>query len=273
MSDINALELKKVGVDPSSDYGRELDRQIALLRERQKEEERALDRLASSKEKTQALAAIEEKRLELANKLSLSQSRNRTKESVTPEKEILDILTKQAQIKEEIFRIDKLSLSASEGEKASLGVRKSALEAEHNALEQTVQSIYQQNDGLRESEKVQNKINSNIQKEMSNRQTLQKLTAKQTQEERERIKTLDQIKRTLTSLVTVYAANAIKEFWKDSLDYAQKYYDKLNEIRIVTGMSESAADHLGEAYRNMASEMSVSSTEIAEAATEFWRQG
>lgn len=273
MSDINALEMKKVGVDPNSDYGRELDRQIALLRERQKEEERVLNGLASSKEKTQALAAIEEKRLELANKLSLSQSRSRAKESVAPEKEILDILTKQAKIKEEIFRIDKLSLSASEGEKASLGVRKAALEAEHNALEQTVQSIYQQNDGLRESEKVQNKINSNIQKEMSNRQTLQKLTAKQTQEEKARIKTLDQIKRTLTSLVTVYAANAVKEFWKGSLDYAQKYYDKLNEIRIVTGMSESAADHLGEAYRNMAGEMSVSSTEIAEAATEFWRQG
>ena len=74
-------------------------------------------------------------------------------------------------------------------------------------------------------------------------------------------------------MVTVYAANALKEFWNDSIEYGQKYYDLLTEIRIVSGANEEAALKMGERYRNMAQEMSVSSVEIAEAATEFWRQG
>lgn len=77
----------------------------------------------------------------------------------------------------------------------------------------------------------------------------------------------------MVSLITVYATNALKNFWRDSLDYAQQYYDKLNEIRIVTGMSDEEASRLGDSYRDMAQKMSVSSTEIASAATEFWRQG
>ena len=61
--------------------------------------------------------------------------------------------------------------------------------------------------------------------------------------------------------------------WQEATEYASTYYDKLNEIRIVTGMSESESLKLGENYRKMAKDMKVSSTDIVSAATEFWRQG
>jgi NifU-like protein involved in Fe-S cluster formation len=47
----------------------------------------------------------------------------------------------------------------------------------------------------------------------------------------------------------------------------------LNQIRIVTGATIEEADAMGDSYRRMAQQMSVSSTEIANAAVEFWRQG
>ena len=66
---------------------------------------------------------------------------------------------------------------------------------------------------------------------------------------------------------------AIKEFWNNAWEYATTYYDKLNEIRVVTGKTAEEAEALGKNFRRMASELSVSSNEIAEAATIFYRQG
>ena len=47
----------------------------------------------------------------------------------------------------------------------------------------------------------------------------------------------------------------------------------MNEIRIVTGKTQSEADGLGVTFRQIASDMSVSSKEVADAAIIFYRQG
>ena len=74
--------------------------------------------------------------------------------------------------------------------------------------------------------------------------------------------------------IAVHAAmNTMKQFWTDAIQYATEYYDKLNEIRIVTGMSEAEAEALGANFRNIAEEMSVSSQEFLSGATVFFRQG
>lgn len=82
---------------------------------------------------------------------------------------------------------------------------------------------------------------------------------------------------TLTSMITRMVVQmpiqAIKEFWNNAWEYATQYYDKLNEIQIVTGQTEAQAMALGQSFRQMAAEMSVSSNEIIEAATIFYRQG
>lgn len=77
----------------------------------------------------------------------------------------------------------------------------------------------------------------------------------------------------IRQVVMMHVTNALKNMWSDALDYAQTYYDLLNEIRIVSGYSEDQAAILGQQYRDIAKQMKVSSTEIAEAAVEYWRQG
>ena len=74
-------------------------------------------------------------------------------------------------------------------------------------------------------------------------------------------------------LATMVVMRGLSSMWNSMTDYAKNYYDAMNEIRIVTGYTEEQAEHLGERYRQMAQELSVSSTEIAKAAVEFWRQG
>ena len=93
-------------------------------------------------------------------------------------------------------------------------------------------------------------------------------------DEMQRTNTLaDQLVRSITHLLVQYASRALSDFWREASTYAQDYYNKLNEIRIVTGATEEQADSMGRTYRDLASSMSVSSTEIANAAVTFWRQG
>lgn len=50
----------------------------------------------------------------------------------------------------------------------------------------------------------------------------------------------------------VVSLYALLGFWKQAVEYSSLYYDKMNEIRIVTGMTEQEAENLGESYRQMA---------------------
>lgn len=72
---------------------------------------------------------------------------------------------------------------------------------------------------------------------------------------------------------TMMLIRGIKNLWKNAMEYANEYYDQLNEIQVVTEKSDTEITTLTERYRNMASQMSVSSKDIASAATTFYRQG
>lgn len=79
-----------------------------------------------------------------------------------------------------------------------------------------------------------------------------------------------EMERWVATLVVMRGLNSV---WREMTEYAASYYDAMNEIRIVTNYTQEQADALGASYRQMAKEMSVSSTEIAKAAVEYWRQG
>ena len=79
--------------------------------------------------------------------------------------------------------------------------------------------------------------------------------------------------RLLQMAATMLVLRGLTSIWRNATSFAQQYYDKLNEIRIVTGRSQDQANQLGNSYRTLARNMKVSATEIAVAATEFWRQG
>ena len=86
-------------------------------------------------------------------------------------------------------------------------------------------------------------------------------------------KVYDQIAKTITTIATAMVMKAISNAWKEATAYARSYYDALNEIRIVTGMTEEQANRLGESYRTIAKDMSISSETIAKGAVEYYRQG
>lgn len=65
----------------------------------------------------------------------------------------------------------------------------------------------------------------------------------------------------------------LREQWNAAVEYASTYYDKLNEIRVVTGKTEQEAEQIGASYRKLAKEMKVTSTELSQAAVKFYRQG
>lgn len=84
---------------------------------------------------------------------------------------------------------------------------------------------------------------------------------------------LDKIGTKLVEQTVTWTTNTLKNMFQDAISYASEYYDLMNEIRIVSGYSEEQAAKLSAEYRTLAKEMSVSSTDIAKAAVEFWRQG
>ena len=79
--------------------------------------------------------------------------------------------------------------------------------------------------------------------------------------------------RMISMFSTMVMMKGIKELWQNAIEYANAYYDQLNEIQVVTMKSDGDISNLSSQYRQMAKEMSVSSKEIASAATTFYRQG
>ena len=93
---------------------------------------------------------------------------------------------------------------------------------------------------------------------------------------REREAALQRVEQMANRAITVIgriSLQFLREQFQEAINYATQYYDALNEIRVVTGMTEQAANRLGNTYRQMAQSMSVTSTELASAAVTFYRQG
>lgn len=78
----------------------------------------------------------------------------------------------------------------------------------------------------------------------------------------------------LMSMVKMYVVmRGLRTLWRNATTYAQEYYDKLNEIQIVTQKSDTQMQSISNTFKNMAKGLKISSTDIATAATTFYRQG
>lgn len=83
----------------------------------------------------------------------------------------------------------------------------------------------------------------------------------------------DRIGNLFVSKVGMAVISTLKEQWSAAIDYATTYYDRLNEIRVVTGKTEAEAAAMGKTFRKLAKDMKVTSTELSQAAVTFYRQG
>ena len=109
---------------------------------------------------------------------------------------------------------------------------------------------------------------------LKEQQKAQEEAARAAQEEAKKLQ--DYQKKWTNTLVSIAGAASLavlKKQWSEAINYATEYYDRLNEIRVVTMKTESEAKKIGQDMRNLAKEMKVTSTELSKAAVTFYRQG
>ena len=76
-----------------------------------------------------------------------------------------------------------------------------------------------------------------------------------------------------TKLTTALAIAGLAKMWKSAVDYVKEYDNALNEIRIVTYMTQEQAEAVGDRIRGLAKELKTTSAELAGTAADIYRQG
>ncbi len=85
--------------------------------------------------------------------------------------------------------------------------------------------------------------------------------------------TLEHMAGNLLSDIVRGFARDIANAFREAAVYVEQYNSLLTEISIVTGRTQSEVEQLGGTYRQLAKDMKVTSTQIAEAAVGYYRQG
>lgn len=161
-----------------------------------------------------------------------TQTRNYEAEAVKSIKEQIQLTEKLAKVKKEIDKTD------DETQKAKLTNAQNVYTAQLSAQEALLAKLKQEAPELEDSAAVKKELANlalkRAQAEGNVNDKLDDNNGKLKQHETLLSKVVD----TVTRMATIWASQAMTKFWSDGLEYASSYYDKMNEIRIVTGMSE-----------------------------------
>jgi len=182
-------------------------------------------------------------------------------------------LNSQLRIRNQIHKIDKLLISAKGDEADRLEEIKAQSQAHLLTYERQYNLLERNNSTLSDSLSISAKQTQIQATTIANETALEKERKKQQDILRQQSETYKTIERTVVAMLAVYTTRALTNFWNEAHTYATTYYDQLNEIRIVTKATEEEAAQMGKTYRQIAKDMKVSSTDVASAAVEFWRQG
>lgn len=79
--------------------------------------------------------------------------------------------------------------------------------------------------------------------------------------------------RIIGYMKTMLVYRGLRKMWSEAKEYATGYADSLKEIQVVTQMSDDQVESMSEHFKTMSKDLGVSMTEIANAATIFYRQG
>ena len=233
--------------------------------------ERYIESLRKTGEAERQVAKYRAKQAELQDKLRRDTASTETRDY---EQEAVKAIKEQISLTEKLYKVKAMILQTEdEGEKAKLQGAEAVYTTQLAAQEQILQTIKAQHPELQNNAAVQKEESNLILKKAQAESQYGKEVEKNNEKVRQSESLLSKVADTAVRMATVWASNALRAFWTDGIKYASQYYDLMNEIRIVTGMSEGDADKLGQDYRRLAEEMKVSSTDIAKAAVEFWRQG
>lgn len=113
-----------------------------------------------------------------------------------------------------------------------------------------IQLIAQKLPSLNIEESVRRKILDLIQQAANAEATHQKTLTNLNSGASQLNTTLDRMAgRLLQMASTMLVLRGLSSLWQKATDFAQQYYDKLNEIRIVTGKSQADVNRMGQQYR------------------------
>lgn len=181
----------------------------------------------------------------------------------------LESLSKQISLTEQLYEAQKREVNKPGSSTTEIENIQRQLIAEQNITKELIK----QNPALKSNEKAVLYLEQLAKKRKDGENEVTQALKDQQQKYSGQTTISDQVLRSITHILTSAVSNALSTFWRNAQEYAKGYYDQLNEIRIVTGKTEEDANRMGQTYREMAQSMSVSSSEIANAAVEFWRQG
>lgn len=188
--------------------------------------------------------------------------KDNTKDKAEQQKNYNNLLKRQYDIRKELQNLERgLETATNDTTRAAIQTRINTLKSDEENVSKDIADY--EKSGIKNSElKLKYEKQLNDEKEKGNIKSRQEKDIQ------------DQItNRILSTLRSYIVMRGLRKIWSEAITYATEYFDKLNEIQIVTMQTDSQIDALSQSYRSLARELQISSTDIATAAVEFWRQG
>lgn len=265
------IEEAKQSTEYKKEYAKTLDTIEQALKKVEQQEQKAAEAQAKAAEKENAqyqkqIELAEKKAQALAHAQKQSQLTATFKEEQTRVNELIKLYTDYERIQQ---RLASSSVGAAEREE---------LQAQARAIQDKINNSERYTDAQRQaaqsSEKVQAAVNKTAQAQAKAADTSEKAAQRAAQQAERQAQGIENLTNRIVSMFsTMVLMKGIRELWQNATSYAKEYYDQLNEIQVVTMKSQAEIDALSSKYRQMGQDMSVSSKDIASAATTFYRQG
>lgn len=188
--------------------------------------------------------------------------KNNTKDKAEQQKEYNSLLKRQYDIRKELQNLERgLGTTTNDATRA-------AIQARINTLKNDEQKVTDDIDNYEKTGIENSKLKLQYEKQLNDEKEKGNIKDRQGKDLQDQI-----ANRILSTLRSYIVMRGLRKIWSDAISYAKEYFDKLNEIQIVTMQTDSQIEALSQSYRNLAKELQISSTDIATAAVEFWRQG
>ena len=252
------FRIKRDSVGADKEKKVELQKQLEIVRERQKEMGKTVVKYDTSKKEDFNKDLLKERNIE-QSKLNIKQNEynQRLKEETLEVKRQIENYQKEKMAQVEVMKNRYKGLY----DKNST-----------NELEKNIKNISA--DNLKDVKKEFQGINSEFKKVESNARISSK-AIKSTQ--KDAISATEMIGNSIKKFTMWLVAGNISmmamRFFKNGVKYVYDLNNALTEISVVTGRSQAQVQGLADSYGNLAKSLSVAKTETISSAIEFYRQG
>ena len=188
-------------------------------------------------------------------------------------KKATDNLNQQIRLRQQITQLELKGVNASKSTQAEYARLVNLRQQDLDALQASYATLVRTTPELQNEETLLALIKQYTDQTAKGMTDVEDAVAKTTKRTFTLDDVFEQIQIKLVRMATEKVFNFITDQIKDAVEYCTTFYDKLNEIRIVTGKTQEEADAVGKSFRDIAREMGVSSQDIAASGITYYRQG